>query len=158
MGSPIVVMGALLAALFAATNASAAGQSASLCRAGVSDDMTRPLPASLAGAAGRLFGLHMPDDVIRRTVVYRCMDGKIMLCSAGANLPCGKANVSRDLPGAADWCRTHAEADYIPMFATGHDTIYRWRCTDGRPRIDGTIGTVDARGFVARYWKEADGK
>ncbi len=120
------------------------------------DDTTRPIPPSLVDAARRLFGLRGRPDLIQRTTVFRCAEGRLLLCTTGANLPCGKANASRDLPGTRDWCRDNPNADMIPMFATGHDTIYRWRCRNGRPVAQGAPEAVDARGFVARLWKRAD--
>ncbi len=55
-----------------------------------------------------------------------------MACTVGANLNCGKADTRRDLPGATAWCRENPDSDFIPMFATGHETIYDWRCTKGQ--------------------------
>ena len=98
-------------------------------RAGV-DDTLRPLPASLVGAATRLFGLRAPASYVQRTTVFRCAGGRVEVCNLGANLPCGKANTSRALPGAIQYCREHPGSDFIPMYVTGHDTIYRWRCAD----------------------------
>jgi hypothetical protein len=36
---------------------------------------------------------------------YRCMDGKVMVCFVGANLPCVKINAAKDNPGADALCR-----------------------------------------------------
>ena len=54
-----------------------------------------------------------------------------MLCNEGANLPCGKANIRRSLPGATAWCKEKPNSSFIPMVATGHDTIYTWHCVNG---------------------------
>jgi hypothetical protein len=126
------------------------------CRAAGNDDTLRPLPPSLVAKAKALFQLDMPDAQVVQGTVMRCADGKVLLCSAGANLPCGKANTSRKLAGAAAWCREHPGADFIPMSATGHDTIFPWRCTGAAPETFGDSERVDARGFVASYWKRAD--
>jgi hypothetical protein len=75
-----------------------------------------------------------------------------MLCNVGANIPCGKANTSTDLPGAKDWCRKNPDSDFIPMAATGHDTIYEWRCERGKAVIARKFHAVDDRGFVADAW------
>ena len=111
-----------------------------------------PLPAQLTPRARQLFHLNMPGALIRETTVYRCVDGRTLLCTTGANLACGKANTDRNPPAVVAWCRAHGQSDAVPMF-TGHDTIYRWRCIDGAPRIDATVGAVDARGFLSRNWK-----
>ncbi|HEY0184431.1 MAG TPA: hypothetical protein VGC09_16605 [Rhodopila sp.] len=116
-----------------------------------------PLPAALADRARMVFQLAMPDVLIRKTTVYRCLDGKTLLCTTGANLACGKANTARDLPGVVNWCHDNPQSDTVPMFATGHDTIYSWRCTNGRASIVKTVEAVDARGFLARNWKDAGG-
>jgi hypothetical protein len=132
-----------------------AGHQSDVCKPGITDDRPAPLPAQLASRARQVFGRNMPDDLIRKTTVYRCADGKTLLCTTGANLACDKANLSRDPPGVAAWCRDHRQSDGVPMFVTGHDTIYRWRCSAGQPRIEATVEAVDARGFIARNWKDA---
>ena len=130
---------------------------ADACRGGVTDDTLRPIPQSLVPAAKQLFGLsRMPDEQIRRSTVFRCAEGHTLLCNYGANLPCGKANTDRRLPGAEPWCREHREADFIPRFAIPSGNIYNWRCFAGAPEIVSQIEEIDARGFVARYWKRVD--
>jgi hypothetical protein len=128
---------------------------AGVCKPGVTNDSLMPLPPELVARARQVFELHMPDDLIQRTTVYRCMEGRTLLCTAGANLACGKADTGRSAPGVADWCRDHADADNVPMFVTGHDTIYGWRCSGETPVIAATVATLDARGFLSRNWKDA---
>jgi hypothetical protein len=132
-----------------------ADRPADTCKPGATDDTLRPLPATLVGEARRLFQISMPDDLVRKTTVYRCMNGHTLLCTTGANLACGKANLSRDPAGVAGWCRDHRDTDNVPMFVTGHDTIYQWRCSGGTPAIGATVQTVDERGFLSRNWKDA---
>jgi len=128
-----------------------------LCGQKETDDTLQPLPQSLVPAAKRLFGLgNMPQQQIRRSTVFRCADGHVLLCTYGANLPCGKANSDRRLPGAEAWCRDHPDADFIPRFAIPSGNIYNWRCAAGAPQILGLIDEIDPRGFVARYWKPLD--
>jgi hypothetical protein len=131
-----------------------ADQSASVCRPGMTDDRLMPVPASLAATARAAFQLATPDDMIRKTTVYRCMDGRTLLCTTGANLACGKADTDRHPSAVADWCRAHNDVDFVPMFVTGHDTIYRWSCAGGSPSIAATVEPVDARGFLSRNWKD----
>jgi hypothetical protein len=71
-------------------------------------------------------------------------------------LPCDKANTSRDLPAADAWCAGNAGSDFIPMYVTGHDTIYRWHCNGTKAAISGEPLQVDRRGFIARLWKPVD--
>lgn len=77
-----------------------------------------------------------------------------MVCTAGANLPCGKANTSRT-PGAGivQWCRDNPAASFVPAVATGHDTIYEWACRSGTPQIVRQTFDVDSRGFITQVWK-----
>jgi len=123
------------------------------CREKGTDDTLRPIPLSLVPATRQLFRLAMPSAQVQRTTVYRCAGGRTLLCARGADLPCGKANTDRRVPGADAWCRDHPHADMIPSFATGSDTVYRWRCTGSNPEIVAQVEKIDARGFLARYWK-----
>ncbi len=118
------------------------------------DDALRPLPPALTAQAVRLFGPErMPAAQVRRGTVIRCMNGHLWACNYGANLPCGKADTRTTLPGAFDWCRRNPNANFIPAYISGHDTIYRWRCADGAPLAGGPVAQTDARGFLRRYWK-----
>jgi len=120
-------------------------------------DKPRPVPESLAAAVNAAFGTRMPAKVAVATTVFRCADGHVLVCTTGANLPCGATDTTR-IPGsgAVAWCRTHPSADFIPAYATGTSTIYAWRCDNGEARIARQMQDVDPRGFIARYWKPLD--
>jgi hypothetical protein len=119
------------------------------------DDLQRPIPATLVPAINAVFGTNMPVGVAVAATVFRCLDGRMLVCTTGANLPCGPANTSRTPgTGANAWCRDHPDTAFIPAVATGHDTIFVWRCQDGAARVVRQVQTVDARGFIAQYWKE----
>jgi hypothetical protein len=134
-----------------------AASPAAQCRHLGTDDRLRPLPDSLVPTAARLFDLGaMPAAQIRQSTYWRCLSGRLLLCNVGANLPCGKANTSRQPVGAGAWCAAHPQSDFIPMYITGHDTIYRWRCAGGKPATTGLPEAIDRRGFIARYWKAVD--
>ncbi|MGA9865728.1 MAG: hypothetical protein WBQ75_04730 [Acetobacteraceae bacterium] len=121
------------------------------------EDALRPLPSSLVPQVVQLFGLeHMPIAQVLRGTVIRCMDGHVLACNYGANLPCGKANTSAALPAGSDWCRQHPSADFIPAYISGHNSIYRWHCAAGAPVAGGPVARTDARGFLTRYWKRLD--
>lgn len=124
-----------------------------VCRNAGSDDTLRPIPPALADRARALFAPGMPADMVLKTTVYRCAQGRVLLCGAGANLSCGKADTRRTSAGAAAWCGSHPDSDAVPLYAVGHDTVYRWRCRGGRAEIAGPAATVDARGFIARNWQ-----
>lgn len=65
---------------------------------------------------------------MRRTIVFRCIDGAVLLGTAGASLNCGKADTNRTLTAARRYCRENPDASSIPAYVTGHDTVYAWRC------------------------------
>lgn len=115
----------------------------------------RPIPQSLVPTAKRIFSLRMPDQQVLHSTVFRCAEGHVLVCSYGANLPCGKANSDRDLSGAEAWCRDHPNADLVPRFAIAWGNIYNWGCADGTRKVIAQIEDIDPRGFVARYWKPA---
>lgn len=141
----------LVAAALAVSPAEAASPSA-LCAGKGTVDATTPIPQSLVPAALALFG---SDDAtfIKRSTVYRCMDGQVWLCNYGANLVCDKANTSRRNPGVEQWCKEHPRSPDVPMAASGHDTIYSWTCAGTKARIAGVASKVDPRGYLADNWK-----
>ncbi len=127
---------------------------AAYCARAGTDDLPRPIPEALAPAVNAAFGTRMPARVAVDTTVFRCDRGHVWVCTAGANLPCGKANTDR-APGAGvvRWCRDHADDATVPAVAAGHDAIHAWRCQVGSPRMVGRTLDVDHRGFIARFWK-----
>lgn len=121
-----------------------------------SEDELRPIPPDLAPQVNAAFGTRMTTKMAVNNTVFRCVNGRVAVCTAGANLPCGKANASRTNKGAAAWCKDHRDTDFVPAFATGHDTIYAWACHNGAPRIIRQVSEVDSRGFIAQFWKQLD--
>jgi hypothetical protein len=144
-----------LAALALPLATAHAAQPAAACAQIGTDDTLRPIPESLVPTVNAVFGTRMPTDVAIRSTVFRCANSHVLVCTIGANLPCGPANTSRT-PGAGEvnWCRDHPDAAFIPMVATGHDTIYAWRCHGTAPQIARQVQDVDTRGFIASYWRE----
>ena len=140
-----------LFAVVGAGMAQAAPSPRSYCAKAGDDDRVRAAPASLAPAIKRLF--NVSGAYALQTTNYRCAGGKVMLCNVGANLPCGKANLSKSLPGARAWCKDNPNSNFIPMAATGHDTIYNWHCANGVAVAGAPFAKVDARGFFVDYWK-----
>ncbi|MDO1580666.1 hypothetical protein [Rhizobium oryzicola] len=88
-------------------------------------------------------------------VSYRCMEGKILACVVGANLPCDKISTSETNKGASEFCRINPQFDGkdVPMFATGHDARYEYQCKAGAAVIKGKTWELDARGFAKSLWK-----
>jgi hypothetical protein len=126
---------------------------ATFCGRVGTDDTPRPIPAELAPAVNALFHMTMPAQTTIDTTVFRCADGHVLVCTTGANLPCGKADTRRTSAGGVPWCHDHPDATFIPAYATGHASIFDWRCRDGAPAIARQRYNVDPHGFVAQYWK-----
>ncbi len=87
------------------------------------------------------------------SVYWRCMQGKVYVCAVGANQPCGsKADRAKRNPGAETYCRENPAATDVPAFATGHETIYSWRCAAGKALRGAPIAKLDRRGFRSDIW------
>ena len=153
MRESIPLLLALCGALLLSRAAEAQQQPQAFCGRAGTDDTLRPIPLSLVPEARSLFSRDMPPDMAQRTTFFRCMRSRTLMCNTGANLPCGKADTGRDNPGASAWCKVNPQSDFIPMYAVGHDTIFAWRCRNGRPEITSQNNQVDERGFITRYWK-----
>jgi hypothetical protein len=142
-------------AVFGAGTADA-GSTRQYCQRIGTDDTLRPIPPELVPQVNAAFGMQMSTGLVTRNSVFRCVDGSVMVCTLGANLPCGKAGTKRANEGAKVWCKDHPDSDFVPAFAAGHDTIYAWACHNGAPRIIRQISKVDSRGFIAQFWKQLD--
>src|SRR5271154_7337695 len=120
--------------------------------AGTVGKIAAAAPRKLEPLVAEAFGISA--DQARSSAYVRCAGGKLMACWVGANLDCGKANAHRSLLGANAYCRDNPGSDSIPMAATGHDTIYDWRC-DGKRAVAGKANrAVDAEGYIGDNWKE----
>ena len=114
----------------------------------------RPIPFARAAAVARAFHARMtPEEVVRTGVMRRGPDGRWLACLTGANLNCGKADTSRVDRGASWWCRRHPGAPFVPLFASGHASIYAWACRGRRAVIARQVQTVDAQGYVVGAWR-----
>lgn len=150
----IAILAALaFGALQFAGPASAAGASA-FCSSGAAPDVPIPVPKDLEADVAKTFDI--PVEMVRDGAFVRCAGTRLLACAVGANLNCGKANASRSLPGAREYCHVNPDADNIPMAATGHDTIYSWRCVGRRAVAGKKLVAVDRDGYDAGNWKEID--
>lgn len=113
----------------------------------VPDWMARALKAATHAAASA------PLDLFKHAT-WRCAGGHVLACAYGANIPCdSKADTSRTpAAGAESFCREHADANVVPAAATGHATVYAWRCRAGRPEIVRRVLKVDRQGFAVSFW------
>jgi hypothetical protein len=95
----------------------------------------------------------MPPDAraFQAGTNIRCVDGGLLACFTGANLPCVKMNIARDNEGADAFCRSNPDAPAVPAFASGHDSIYAYRCSGRRAEVESTIFPLDARGSRPRF-------
>jgi hypothetical protein len=131
-----------------------AASGAAICASGAGPRAPAPVPKALEADVARTFDV--PVEMIRDGAFVRCAGTRLLACAVGANLNCGKANTRRSLPGASEFCRANPDADNIPMAATGHDTIYAWRCV-GRRAVPGkAVVAVDPDGYDAGNWREID--
>jgi hypothetical protein len=138
-GQCAIVAALAFGALPCAFPASAASGPAT-CAAGAGPRVPVPVPKEFEADVARTFGV--PIDLVRRRGTFvRCAEGKLLACSVGANLNCGKANTRRSLPGASEFCRANPDAAIIPMAATArHDLRLalhrqaRGHCKNGRRR------------------------
>jgi len=64
-----------------------------------------------------------------------------------------KADTSKTGQGGDEGCRSHPSDTMIPMAATGHATIYVWRCSGNRAVSAKVISKVDNQGFELLNWK-----
>ncbi|HST74031.1 MAG TPA: hypothetical protein VLJ20_01565 [Acetobacteraceae bacterium] len=115
----------------------------------------KPVPEWIARALMR--GTNAPahsSPAFFEHAAWRCDHGRVLACSYGANIPCdSKANTSRAPgPGAKEFCRENPDADVVPAVATGHDTVFAWRCKGKRPVIARQVLEVDRRGFPTEFW------
>jgi len=120
------------------------------------DDQLRPLRSDFVADARRLFeiGLDLPTEFVATSTFVRCMNGNVWLCYVGANLACGKADVSRNSAGADAFCERNPDSTGVPMSATGHAALFSWKCVGSEAKIDRQIERTDPRGFLADNWKE----
>lgn len=89
-----------------------------------------------------------------KNAVWRCMNGQVMVCHFGANLPCLEKADTNQTPAPAlnDFCRDNPAAEDIPAVVTGRATVYTWRCVDGTPTVVDQVFTPDERGFLSEFW------
>jgi hypothetical protein len=131
---------------------SASAESAAYCAVGAGPRDAVQVPQELEADVAKTFNITV--DMARQAAQVRCVGTKLLACWIGANLNCGKVDTRRSLPGATAFCRANPDAGNVPMFATGHATIYAWRCVGTRAVAGKTLIAVDAQGYAAANWKE----
>jgi hypothetical protein len=148
---PLAIVAALAFGALGFASPASAASGAAWCASRGPPRAAIPVPRELEARVAEAF--KMPVDLVREEGYVRCAGGRLLACVIGANLNCGKANLSRSLPGASEFCRENPGADNIPMAATGHDTIYDWRCVGRRAVATKRVVAVDAQGYDAGNWR-----
>lgn len=123
------------------------------CKSAGTRDMVRPLPRNLNGVAAIALGL--PAATAGSDgYFWRCMSGAVYVCAVGANIPCqSKADTAQRNAGAEAFCRDKFDLQFVPAYATGHRTIYEWRCISG-VAVRGRVAIrLDRRGFQIGFWR-----
>lgn len=122
----------------------AAADPGDLCAKVGDDDHLRPYDPSLRPDFVRAYKALNPkakgtlgDPLLKAQAVYRCMDHKLMACFVGANLPCGKIDKTAANRGAEAFCRANAGNQDVPLYASGHDSAFHFRCENGRAVVAG---------------------
>jgi hypothetical protein len=128
------------------------------------DDKVRGYEPALREPTIKAFKKMFPDareepnpSAFETQAHYRCMDGKVMVCFIGANLPCSRIITARDNPGADAFCKKASNGNSVPAYATGHDSAYSFTCRDGRAVVDRETWRLDKRGFAAKIWTALPG-
>lgn len=134
---------------------------AAVCARLGNDDTIRDYDPSLRARTASAFRKLFPNakdipgaDSRAAQTQYRCMNGKVMVCFVGANLPCVRMNTARDNPGADMFCRDNPDVASVPAYATGHDSIHAYRCHKGKAEVTGATRQLDQRGFAKDLWIE----
>ncbi|AHJ62942.1 putative secreted protein [Granulibacter bethesdensis] len=122
------------------------------CKSIGTNDTVRPIPSSLHTKGDALFNLKPHASSMLQ---WRCMDHAVWICSPGANLPCGKADVTLGTPGPiTEWCQGHPDTDFVPMYVIGHNSPFTWSCKGKEPLRSPHEAKLDSRGFFKSYWKQ----
>jgi hypothetical protein len=111
------------------------------------------VPRSLGPRVRPALGLSADATLPPGGVYWRCMDHAVYVCAVGANIPCdAKADRAKRNPGAENFCRANPDATEVPAAATGHATIYDWRCSAGHAARGKQIFKLDRRGYSVDFW------
>jgi hypothetical protein len=111
------------------------------------------VPPSLEPRVRPALGLSADAVLPPGSVYWRCMDHAVYVCAVGANIPCGaKADRAKRNPGAENFCRQNPDEAAVPASATGHSTIYDWRCSAGHAVRGKQVFKLDRRGYQTAFW------
>jgi hypothetical protein len=114
---------------------------------------TRDNPAKAFYGPGFRQGLVPAEVASAGANTWRCMDGRVWVCNAGADgYACQKLNPS---PTASQpvraYCAANPGSDFVPMVVIG-DSASTWRCVGRTPRRLQTQ-LLDKRNFIRKAWR-----
>ena len=93
-------------------------------------------------------------------LAWRCVNGELLACSYGANIPCDEKAQTSKIPTDAmnAFCASpppnvdKTKPFDMPAFVTGHDTIWAWQCNGGKAVATKQIFQVDQQGYISSFW------
>jgi hypothetical protein len=92
----------------------------------------------------------------KRSIVWRCASGTVLICVQGNAPQCGKASTSKTPTKAMqEFCAETPNSEVIPLYVIGHENpmIYDWGCRGKEPTIKSQVFKVDAQGYPAELWQ-----
>jgi hypothetical protein len=112
-----------------------------------------PVPTALMPLLRTTLGLSEEAPLTPQSYYWRCMDGGVYVCAIGANRPCAsRADRTTHNTGADNYCRENLDTEFVPAYATGHNTVYEWSCAGGRAVPGKRAIKADGRGYPAEFW------
>jgi len=91
----------------------------------------------------------------KRSIVWRCASGTVLICVQGNAPQCGKASTNKTPTKAMrEFCAETPNSEVIPLYVIGHENpmIYDWGCRGKEPTIKSQVFNVDAQGYPAELW------
>jgi len=112
-----------------------------------------PVPAVLLQYLRTAIGLSAVAPVTAQGFYWRCMDRAVLVCAIGANIPCSaKADLAERNVGADNYCSENHNAESVPAYATGHNSVYEWSCSGGNAVRGRLFVGIDRRGYRVDFW------
>lgn len=112
-----------------------------------------PPPPPLMPYLRATLGLSAEAALAPQQYFWRCMDRAVYVCAIGANKRCDvKADRAKRNAGADNYCHENPNAAFVPAYATGHNSVYEWRCSAGKAVADPSAIKLDRRGYRTDLW------
>ncbi|MEX0784981.1 MAG: S1C family serine protease [Dehalococcoidia bacterium] len=113
-------------------------------------------PVHLQPEGAGYVGNPSPFGSAEQAIAWRCWDGKVLGCYAGASGgACMKINASTEPPAElVSWCQANPDS-FPPLAATGHNNAFEWACAGQRPVITKRLiqpEQIDGLGYFLGTW------